>query len=568
MNKREIEQADRVLEKAAMIAKTSSDQNTQYAYLRMLEKVLYKTGRYQQAKHTAEKLLTLSFKLKDKFRIAESYHAIGSNQVKLRQLNLATENIIRALKHSQGLSNFKEQRKYNYLLSVIFFQLRDPAKTLHYAAEADKLAKLDTTGVSVTATLLEEAINQLINRNQDLSVEKSKQALQIGLSRKDTATVALAYLYLRHAYYKKGDNHTALNFLQKIQPLLKARGVNQNMKMYVDGAFAESYYALGRYDLAKAYYERSIKQMALKMDITDVKEMYQLGSEIYEKLGEPAVALSYLKKYKMFNDSVSKISTEKAIHESEIKYQTTLKEKAISEQKLQLLNKDFELHKKNRYLFGAAVVVILLCFTAIIVHLVHRNKTQAIELSLLNAQIHPHFLFNTLNNLYSLTIAKADEAPRVVLGISAILRYILYECNTMKVDLGKELEVIENYVELEKIRHHNRLEINLNVEGDVTGRKIAPLLILPLVENAFKHGVSRLTEDAWINIDAKVRGDRFIFKIANNAPQTEPDKLSGLKYGNIGLTNIKKRLTILYQKRHRFKITSEDDIFIVLLEVW
>jgi sensor histidine kinase YesM len=127
--------------------------------------------------------------------------------------------------------------------------------------------------------------------------------------------------------------------------------------------------------------------------------------------------------------------------------------------------------------------------------------------------------------------------------------------------------VIQHFIALEKIRFKHRLEVNVNMEGDFTNRKIVPLLILPLVENAFKHGVAKLMEDAWINIDAKVKDDKFIFKISNNKPIASQSRVKDAEYGNIGLLNIKKRLSILYPKTHKLKVIDEDDVFIVLLEL-
>ena len=204
---------------------------------------------------------------------------------------------------------------------------------------------------------------------------------------------------------------------------------------------------------------------------------------------------------------------------------------------------------------------------ALIAYLIYGNRNQFIELSLLKAQIHPHFLFNTLNNLYALSMSKSDEAPGVVMGLSNILRYILYECNTINANLMKELEIITEYINLEKIRYSDRLDVNTHYGKNLEGYTIAPLLLLPLVENAYKHGVNKLEEDSWINIEAKVIGEKFIFKISNNKPMGQGNNTSKSIYGNIGLKNIKKRLEILYPKQHRFRIMDSEDIFLVTLEL-
>ena len=117
------------------------------------------------------------------------------------------------------------------------------------------------------------------------------------------------------------------------------------------------------------------------------------------------------------------------------------------------------------------------------------------ELNLLKGQLHPHFLFNTLNNLYALTLNQSSRSPSVVMGLSEILRYMLYEANRESVLLKRDVEILENYIGLEKIRYEDRLDLNFNISGISEEQKIAPLLILPLVENAFKHGTSERIGD-------------------------------------------------------------------------
>nr|NQU89134.1 sensor histidine kinase [Bacteroidota bacterium] len=122
------------------------------------------------------------------------------------------------------------------------------------------------------------------------------------------------------------------------------------------------------------------------------------------------------------------------------------------------------------------------------------------ELKFLKSQIHPHFLFNTLNNLYALTLDKSDHAPEVVVKLSDLLSYMLYECNVSLVPLEKEVQLLHDYLGLEKIRYRNELKSQVDIFGRVNGKNIAPLLLLPFVENAFKHGLSKKINEPWINI--------------------------------------------------------------------
>jgi sensor histidine kinase YesM len=195
-----------------------------------------------------------------------------------------------------------------------------------------------------------------------------------------------------------------------------------------------------------------------------------------------------------------------------------------------------------------------------------REKLSA-ELQLLKAQVHPHFLFNTLNNLYSLTLLKSDQAPEVVLKLSALLRYMLYECNAPLVPLSREIRMMLDYVELEKLRYGDRLDLALNVQGDPGGKAVAPLLLLPFLENAFKHGASEQLDQAWIAVDLAVKGNLLKMKLINGVPEApEPAGPGGEAHG-IGLQNVRKRLDLLYPGRHELKILREAETFVVTLSI-
>jgi LytS/YehU family sensor histidine kinase len=191
----------------------------------------------------------------------------------------------------------------------------------------------------------------------------------------------------------------------------------------------------------------------------------------------------------------------------------------------------------------------------------------AAELNFLKAQIHPHFLFNTLNNLYALTLKKSDHAPDMVLKLSDLLNYMLYDCNANHVLLYKEVDMLQNYIALEKIRYGDRLDIAFNIKGEVTGNMIAPMMILPFVENSFKHGASDEIDNAWISIDISVNEGHLTLKvdnsksdIDNNTPETSYKK-------GIGMSNVKRRLELLYEGKYDLKVIDTDVSFLIVLKL-
>lgn len=184
------------------------------------------------------------------------------------------------------------------------------------------------------------------------------------------------------------------------------------------------------------------------------------------------------------------------------------------------------------------------------------------ELQLLKAQVHPHFLFNTLNNVYSFSLENSPKTPGMILKLSSLLSYMLYDCKTDEVPLEKELEVMKNYIDLEKERYGNNLELSLNMEGEIKDKYIAPLLILPFLENAFKHGTSEQLEKPWLSVDIAVKAQTLRCKIANSKNESVSVSENG-----IGIQNVKKRLQFLYPGKHELKLNDEGIFFVASLVI-
>jgi LytS/YehU family sensor histidine kinase len=190
------------------------------------------------------------------------------------------------------------------------------------------------------------------------------------------------------------------------------------------------------------------------------------------------------------------------------------------------------------------------------------EKLQA-EVNYLRSQVNPHFLFNALNNLYALTIKKSDQAPDIVLKLSELMEYMLYESDEAFVPLEKEIRYLGNYLELEKIRQGNQADIRLAVNGDIDRAMIPPFLILPLVENAFKHGISRAVRNAYLHIAISVEGGGIVVEIENNKLDFRDEDRSG----GIGLVNVRRRLELLYPGRHVLEIANGADTYHVTLKL-
>jgi sensor histidine kinase YesM len=192
-----------------------------------------------------------------------------------------------------------------------------------------------------------------------------------------------------------------------------------------------------------------------------------------------------------------------------------------------------------------------------------REKTKA-ELQLLKAQIHPHFLFNTLNNIYYFTLTNSSRAPEMIKKLSGMLYYILNECKQNFVPLDKEIRMIQDYMALEKIRYGDQMKMTVEIQEDHHSKLIAPLLLIPFVENSFKHGTSKMLAYPYVKLSITTDNDWLYFFIRNSRPSIQDPVTSK---GNIGLRNVKKRLELLYPRTHEMNIVSESESFTVYLKI-
>jgi two-component system, LytTR family, sensor kinase len=191
------------------------------------------------------------------------------------------------------------------------------------------------------------------------------------------------------------------------------------------------------------------------------------------------------------------------------------------------------------------------------------RRTLRSELDFLRTQINPHFLFNTLNSLYALTLKKSDNAPEIVIKLSDMMRYMLYESNVERVSLAKEVEYMQHYVDLEMLRFGKKADIKFEIVGEIHTQEIAPLLFQTFLENAFKHGLSNAIERGFIDFHLSVNDNLLHLDLKNSVPPTLPDTQkraeNAVKSSGIGLVNVRRRLELLY-KEHYELIIKQDKI--------
>lgn len=194
---------------------------------------------------------------------------------------------------------------------------------------------------------------------------------------------------------------------------------------------------------------------------------------------------------------------------------------------------------------------------------IEREKVNA-ELQLLKAQIHPAFLLSTLNNIISHARVASSKAPEMLIKLSDLLSYMLYECDEPEVELEKEISMVKDYMGLEKTRQGERLEMTVQINGNINGQKISPLILLPFIDNGLSYCNKERLEQAWINLDISIDGNNLSMKLINGLPvgitgHTTDDEQR--------LTNVQKRLQLFYPGRHELKINAEQELLMVYLNL-
>ena len=191
------------------------------------------------------------------------------------------------------------------------------------------------------------------------------------------------------------------------------------------------------------------------------------------------------------------------------------------------------------------------------------NQNQASELALLRSQINPHFLFNTLNNIYSLVYKKSENAPEAVMKLSSIMRYMLYDAVEDKVPLEKEIDYLKSFIELQELRLMNKNFVRFEIHGQVEGCIISPMVLIPFIENAFKHG-NKQVKSPGIEVELTIIEKLIIFSVSNYLSKSDSEKDEA---GGIGVHNINRRLELIYPGKHRLEIKKTDDMFHIKLEI-
>jgi tetratricopeptide (TPR) repeat protein len=325
---------------------------------------------------------------------------------------------------------------------------------------------------------------------------------------------------------------------------------------------------LGNYDDALSYLSTAL-QIADSIGEPSLQEKFHKGlSELYTQEGQDKKALEHYKKYSILKDSLYTLEKDKEITRKEMNHEFDRKEQLLrTEQEKKELLHDKEKQKYRILLYFGISVVLLISILGFMfykskIRKMETNNLQA-ELRFLKNQINPHFLFNILNSVYVLTQTDAEKASVLILKLSNIIRYQLYECTTDLVPLQGEINFIMDYLEIQKIRSSHKLKLNFTQTGNADELFIAPMVLMVFIENAFKFGVEPAISEATIRIDLVLEPSAIKFRIENSIP-ANPGKVVK---GGIGLQNVQRRLDLLYPGNYQLNKNCDPAIFLVELTI-
>jgi tetratricopeptide (TPR) repeat protein len=337
----------------------------------------------------------------------------------------------------------------------------------------------------------------------------------------------------------------------------------------LDGTF---YYDLGYCYVQKGEIKKGIqyykRALAIKTGIPDYRVLYDNIADLYFNVKQYDTAFFYK------NLSMKMIDS---IYKSELKEHISFENKRI-----ELLEKDYQnqikvkeqeqnvndLKKRNYLLISVSIILFALVLLTLLYFnqykLRQKKENLQSELDFLKAQLNPHFLFNSINNIYVLLDENKEKASDILLKFSDLVRYQLYECNVSSILLSKELKFLENYIEFEELRYSNKIKVDSNL-GDLNPKnlQVAPLILQPFIENAFKHTPKYKNCSSIIDIRASLNENELLFEVKNTKDEKE---VSGLP-GGIGLENVKKRLALLYAGKHELKMIISDSYFGISLKL-
>ncbi len=540
----------------------------------------YNKADYEKAIQHANEGANIAKQLKYLKGIAWAHNILANVYLRQGNFSKANEEALVTLKTNEKSLNQKGMYSSLLLLGNIFFSTNNYKKAKDYFKRALIVAKSISynNGIAKSSMNLGLVFNEL--NEKDSAINQIKLAITYFNIVKDTTSLGMAYANIGVIYFDKKNWNLALNNYELASKIAIANNdlyTLAGLKINIGSTLLE----LNKLSLA----EKSIKEgltVANKMNAQPIMvEANNILSNIYEKQGLYAKALAHFKTASKLSDSISLAEQTLAIEESNAKLENEKKDKDIAllmkEKQMQQLALVANTRKQfiNRIIIASCTIVLGLIISIIL----YTNKKKQIarlayienervkaELKGLKSQLNPHALFNSLNTIYFQMDEDIEAAKESILTYADILRYQLYKSNVDFIDLETEIEYLKKFIDIQKLRLSERCQLNVSIDETFKELKIAPLLIMTIVENAFKHVSNFKERSNFITVSLK-RLESHIELITENSIFYFNHLESVKGEGGVGLTNLKKRLELIYPNEHQLEYYSNNEIFHVKLVV-
>ncbi|MBT1704635.1 tetratricopeptide repeat-containing sensor histidine kinase [Chryseosolibacter indicus] len=377
--------------KAGTLAKRLHFNSGYFKYAGAYAHFLYRQLQFKEALRVSEEHLQYAMEVGNKAMVANAYNNIGVQCHALGDLDRSAENYILAIKASESLSDNKNIHKYYSNLASIFLDLKDKKKCLYYARKGYETAQLLKDTARIGNSLVNLSCSEILNEQFDDAKAHLNQLISIAYKGKNMPLVMDGYINLGEVALLQQEYELALEWNKKALSLMDDNSP-PDYAIYIYDGLAKSYEKLGQFEKAEACFEKSLRQAeSANFTMNELKELYLFGANLKEKLKKPYAALVLRKKYDVLKDSILNETTQSRVHEMELKYQTTLKEKTLAQQKLLIARHEYEIQRKNKWIILSVSGLFFICSGGLIIFLFYRHRARIVHASkramLLQAQI-------------------------------------------------------------------------------------------------------------------------------------------------------------------------------------
>lgn len=370
----ELDSAQHYYIKAGELAKTLNFTSGYFQYAGEFARFLYRQLEFKEALQVSEEQLAYARKVNNKAMIANAYNNIGVQYHALGFLERSAESYIQAIKASETLRDNKNLHKYYSNLASIFIDLKDKEKCLYYARKGYETARLMEDTVRIGNSLVNLSCSEIINEKYDDAKAHLHQLINIAYKRKNFSLVMDGYINLGEVALLQQEYNTSLEWNKKALALMD-ENIPPDYAIYIYDGLAKGYEKLGQYKKAEECFEKSLHQAELEnFTRNELKELYLFGANLKEKLNKPYESLALRKKYDVLKDSILSETTKSRVHELELKYQTTLKEKTLAQQKLVIAQHEYEIQEKNKWIIVFVSALVFICFIGFILFLFYKHR--------------------------------------------------------------------------------------------------------------------------------------------------------------------------------------------------